>query len=78
MVTAYDPGTGKERAREPAENADPETTGRPNIPLGRPGHAREISHRVASLASEKSFCAAGGSYVLDGGLTLVGAGLGSG
>ncbi len=61
-----------------AEDVDPETIDRPNIPLGRPGHAREISHWVAFLASGKSSYATGASYIVDGGLTLMSAELGSG
>jgi NAD(P)-dependent dehydrogenase (short-subunit alcohol dehydrogenase family) len=61
-----------------AEDTDPSTIGRPNIPLGRPGHAREISHFVAFLASEKSSYATGSSIIVDGGLTLMGAQLGAG
>jgi NAD(P)-dependent dehydrogenase (short-subunit alcohol dehydrogenase family) len=61
-----------------AEDTDPTTIERPNIPLGRPGHAREISHFVAFLASEKSSYATGSSIVADGGLTLMGAQLGAG
>jgi NAD(P)-dependent dehydrogenase (short-subunit alcohol dehydrogenase family) len=61
-----------------AEDTDPATIERPNIPLGRPGHAREISHFVAFLASEKSSYATGSSIIVDGGLTLMGAQLGAG
>lgn len=55
------------------EDADPTRIGRPNLPLGRPGHAREISHFVAFLASEKSSYATGSSFVVDGGLMLMAA-----
>jgi NAD(P)-dependent dehydrogenase (short-subunit alcohol dehydrogenase family) len=61
-----------------AEDNDPATIERPNIPLGRPGHAREISHFVAFLASEKSSYATGSSIIVDGGLTLIGAQMGAG
>ena len=60
-----------------AEDTDPTTIGRPNVPLGRPGHAREISHFVAFLASEKSSYATGASIVVDGGLTLISAEMGA-
>ena len=60
-----------------AEDTDPTTIERPNIPLGRPGHAREISHFVAFLASDKSSYATGSSIIVDGGLTLIGAEMGS-
>lgn len=76
-VNAVDPGeistpmTG-------AEDTDPSTIGRPNIPPGRPGHAREISHFVAFLTSEKGSYATGSSSDVDGGLTLIGAQMGAG
>ena len=60
-----------------AEDTDPTTIERPNIPLGRPGHAREISHFVACLASEKGSYATGSSIIVDGGLTLIGAQMGA-
>jgi len=60
-----------------AENADPETIKRPNLPLGRPGHAREIAAWVAFLASEKASYATGSSFVVDGGLMLMAAELSS-
>src|ERR671916_1504413 len=60
-----------------AEDTDPTTIERPNLPLGRPGHAREISHFVAFLASEKSSYATGSSIIVDGGLTLIGAQMGA-
>jgi len=56
-----------------AEDEDPTTIERPNLPLGRPGHAREIAHFVAFLASEKSSYATGASFVVDGGLMLMSA-----
>jgi len=60
-----------------AEDTDPNTIERPNLPLGRPGHAREISAWVAFLASEKSSYATGQSFVVDGGLVLMAAQLSS-
>jgi NAD(P)-dependent dehydrogenase (short-subunit alcohol dehydrogenase family) len=60
-----------------AEDMDPNTIERPNLPLRRPGHAREISAWVAFLASEKSSYATGQSFVVDGGLMLMAAQLSS-
>ena len=60
-----------------AEDTDPTTVERPNLPLGRPGHAREIAAWVAFLASEQASYATGASYVVDGGLMLMAAELSS-
>jgi NAD(P)-dependent dehydrogenase (short-subunit alcohol dehydrogenase family) len=60
-----------------AEDEDPGTIERPNLPLGRPGHAREIAAWVAFLASEKASYATGASFVVDGGLMLMPAELSS-
>ena len=60
-----------------AEDKDPHTIERPNLPLGRPGHAREIAAWVAFLASEKASYATGASFVVDGGLMLMAAELSS-
>jgi len=50
-----------------AEDEDQTTIERPKLPLGRPGHAREIAAWVAFLASEKSSYVTGASFVVDGG-----------
>lgn len=60
-----------------AEDEDPTAIDRPNLPLGRPGHAREIANMVAFLASESSSYATGSSFVVDGGLMLMAAELSS-
>ena len=60
-----------------AEDTDPRTIERPNLPLGRPGHAREIAAWVAFLASDKASYATGASFVVDGGLMLMAAELSS-
>lgn len=60
-----------------AEDTDPTTMQRPKLPLGRPGHAREIAAWVAFLASDKSSYATGASVVVDGGLTLIGPQMGA-
>jgi NAD(P)-dependent dehydrogenase (short-subunit alcohol dehydrogenase family) len=49
---------------------DPHEVERPSIPLGRPGHAREIASWIAFLASPASSYATGASFVVDGGLML--------
>jgi NAD(P)-dependent dehydrogenase (short-subunit alcohol dehydrogenase family) len=43
---------------------------RTHIPMGRPGHAEEMAHLIAWLASEESSYVTGASLVADGGLTL--------
>lgn len=60
-----------------AEDTDPRTIERPNLPLGRPGHAREVASWIAFLASEEATYATGASFVVDGGLMLMAAQLSS-
>ena len=60
-----------------AEDTDPTTVEKPNLPLGRPGHAREIADFVVFLTSDKASYATGQSYVVDGGLMLMAAQLSS-
>jgi NAD(P)-dependent dehydrogenase (short-subunit alcohol dehydrogenase family) len=60
-----------------AEDTDPGTIERPNLPLGRPGHAREVASWIAFLASERATYATGASFVVDGGLMLMAAQLSS-
>ncbi|MDQ3955763.1 MAG: SDR family oxidoreductase [Actinomycetota bacterium] len=55
------------------EDTDPHTQERPKIPAGRPGYAREIADFVVFLASPQASYATGGSFVVDGGLTLMAA-----
>jgi NAD(P)-dependent dehydrogenase (short-subunit alcohol dehydrogenase family) len=55
------------------EDEDPHAAERPGIPLGRPGHAREIAAAVAFLASADASYATGQSFVIDGGMLLMGA-----
>ena len=55
------------------EDVDPGTVDRPAIPLGRPGHAREIAATVAFLVSDEASYATGQSFVVDGGLLLMAA-----
>ena len=56
-----------------AEDVDPRTLERPWIPLGRPGHAREMASVVVFLASPASSYVTGSSFVADGGLLLMSA-----
>ena len=60
-----------------AEDTNPHTIERPNLPLRRPGHAREVASWIAFLASEKAAYATGASYIVDGGLMLMAAELSS-
>jgi NAD(P)-dependent dehydrogenase (short-subunit alcohol dehydrogenase family) len=55
------------------EDVDPEEQGRPGIPLGRPGDAREIAALIVHLASPESSYTTGSSYVIDGGMLLMAA-----
>jgi NAD(P)-dependent dehydrogenase (short-subunit alcohol dehydrogenase family) len=59
----------------PMNNAEAEesaTTKRPGIPLGRPGHPREIADVIAFLASPKASYVTGASFVADGGMLQMG------
>jgi NAD(P)-dependent dehydrogenase (short-subunit alcohol dehydrogenase family) len=55
------------------EDVDPHTLERPGIPMGRPGHAREIADAVVWLASDQASYVTGASFVVDGGLLLMAA-----
>ena len=54
-------------------DVDPHTEDRPGIPLGRPGHAREIAAAIVHLASPEASYTTGASFVIDGGLLLMAA-----
>jgi NAD(P)-dependent dehydrogenase (short-subunit alcohol dehydrogenase family) len=54
-------------------DTDPRTQPRPGIPLGRPGDAREVGRLIAHLASPDASYTTGSSFVIDGGLLLMGA-----
>ncbi len=55
------------------EDVDPHERERPGIPVGRPGHAREIADAIAFLASPQASYVTGESFVIDGGLLLMAA-----
>jgi NAD(P)-dependent dehydrogenase (short-subunit alcohol dehydrogenase family) len=55
-----------------AEAEDAGKTHRPGIPLGRPGHPREIADVIAFLASPKASYVTGASIVVDGGMLQMG------
>jgi NAD(P)-dependent dehydrogenase (short-subunit alcohol dehydrogenase family) len=55
------------------EDADPHEQDRPGVPLKRPGDAREVAALIAWLASPESSYVTGASYVVDGGMLLMGA-----
>jgi NAD(P)-dependent dehydrogenase (short-subunit alcohol dehydrogenase family) len=59
------------------EDVDPHTVDRPGIPLGRPGDANEVAAVVALLASPASGYVTGSSWVVDGGMLLMGPQAGS-
>jgi NAD(P)-dependent dehydrogenase (short-subunit alcohol dehydrogenase family) len=56
-----------------AHDEDPRSIDRPAIPIGRPGHAREVGHAIAHLCSDEATYTTGGSLVVDGGLLLMAA-----
>jgi NAD(P)-dependent dehydrogenase (short-subunit alcohol dehydrogenase family) len=53
-------------------DTDPRTEPRPGIPLGRPGHAEEVAAVVAFLATPAAGYVTGSSFVVDGGMLLMG------
>jgi NAD(P)-dependent dehydrogenase (short-subunit alcohol dehydrogenase family) len=54
-------------------DVDPRTEERPGIPLGRPGHSREVAAAIVHLASPEASYTTGASFVVDGGLLLMAA-----
>jgi NAD(P)-dependent dehydrogenase (short-subunit alcohol dehydrogenase family) len=56
-----------------ADDVDPRTLERPQIPLGRPGDANEVAALIAFLASAEAEYVTGSSLVVDGGLLLMAA-----
>lgn len=54
------------------EDQDPTLIKRPGVPLGRPGHAREIAEVIAFLASPASSYVTGAAWVADGGMLQMG------
>ncbi|BBH71402.1 oxidoreductase [Actinoplanes sp. OR16] len=59
------------------EDVDPFTVSRPGVPLGRPGDANEVAAVVAMLASPQAGYVTGASWVVDGGMLLMGPQAGS-
>jgi NAD(P)-dependent dehydrogenase (short-subunit alcohol dehydrogenase family) len=59
------------------EDVDPHTVSRPGIPVGRPGDANEVAAVVAMLAGPSASYVTGASYVVDGGMLLMGPQAGS-
>lgn len=55
------------------QDEDPHANERPGLPMGRPGHAEEIAHAIAYLASPEASYTTGESLVVDGGLLLMAA-----
>jgi NAD(P)-dependent dehydrogenase (short-subunit alcohol dehydrogenase family) len=54
------------------EDVDPRSIHRPGIPLGRPGHAREVAATIAFLSSPAAGYITGASIVVDGGMLQMG------
>lgn len=53
------------------QDEDPSGHDRPGLPVGRPGHAEEVAHAIAHLASPQASYTTGASLVVDGGLMLM-------
>ncbi|MBB3037151.1 SDR family oxidoreductase [Hoyosella altamirensis] len=53
-------------------DVDPNSQDRPGYPLKRPGHAHEVAAVVSFLASPAAEYVTGASYVVDGGMLLMG------
>lgn len=58
-------------------DTDPATEHRPGVPLGRPGHAKEVAAVIAFLASPASSYVTGASWPVDGGMLQMGPQAGS-
>ncbi|HWG98410.1 MAG TPA: SDR family oxidoreductase [Pilimelia sp.] len=54
------------------EDVDPHRVARPGIPVGRPGDAREVAAVVGLLCRPEAAYVTGASWVVDGGLLLMG------
>jgi NAD(P)-dependent dehydrogenase (short-subunit alcohol dehydrogenase family) len=54
-------------------DVDPTEQKRPGIPMGHPGHAKEVAAAVVHLASPEASYTTGHSFVVDGGLLLMAA-----
>ncbi|MEJ3750071.1 SDR family oxidoreductase [Actinomycetes bacterium KLBMP 9797] len=59
------------------EDQDPHSEARPGVPVGRPGDAREVAAVVTLLASPAAAYVTGASWVVDGGMLLMGPQAGS-
>jgi NAD(P)-dependent dehydrogenase (short-subunit alcohol dehydrogenase family) len=59
------------------EDVDPFGIDRPGVPVGRPGDAREVAAVAAFLASPAAAYVTGASWVVDGGMLLMGPQAGS-
>ncbi|WP_328477424.1 SDR family oxidoreductase [Actinoplanes sp. NBC_00393] len=59
------------------EDVDPHTVDRPGVPVGRPGDANEVAAVVAMLAGPDAAYVTGASWVVDGGMLLMGPQAGS-
>ncbi|RST19216.1 SDR family oxidoreductase [Streptomyces sp. WAC05374] len=59
------------------EDEDVRKQSRPGVPLGRPGHAREVAAVIAFLAGEDASYVTGASWVVDGGMLRMGPQAGS-